>query len=173
MNKQSRQVLNSADEALTQLPWQRELPFVSLWTIEEDQIDHYEHVNNVAYLSQLEKLAWQHSNSLGLSMQQYKTLDRGMVIQKHILNYKLAAHLGDVIACATWIVMCDSKFRLTREFQFISMKNHKTVFTAQTHFVCVSLSTGAPKKMPKEFSHIYGQAASVHQTDIDKLSASE
>lgn len=134
------------------------MPFVSEWDIQQQHIDHYDHVNNVAYVSQLEKLAWQHSEYLGLSMLTYKALDRGMVIQQHVLNYKLASHLGDRIVCATWIISCDEKCRLSREFQFISMKTGKTVFTAQTHFACVSLATGRPKKMPKEFIDIYGKA---------------
>ena len=163
MNNQVRQILNSDAQHLAALPWERDLPFVNTWTIQKEHIDHYEHVNNVAYVSQLETLAWQHSNALGLSMQKYKSLDRGMVIQQHVLNYKLPAHLGDDIACATWIVSCDLKFRLSREFQFISRHSKKTVFTAQTHFVCVSLSSGAPKRMPPEFSRVYGQAASAHQ----------
>jgi acyl-CoA thioester hydrolase len=163
LNKHQTRLLNINDPLLASLPWIRNAAFVSTWKIKQNHIDHYEHVNNVAYVSQLEVLAWQHSNFLGLSMQEYKNLDRGMVIQQHVLDYQMAAHLDDTIACATWIVSCDKKFRLSREFQFISMKNSKTVFTAQTHFVCVSLSTGTPKKMPKEFIDIYGNAADSHQ----------
>lgn len=168
MNKQQRQILNSEDPDLLSLPWQRDFPFVATWTIEQTHIDHYEHVNNVAYVSQLEALAWQHSNFLGLSMQDYKRVDRGMVIKQHVLNYQQAAHLGDAIACATWITSCDLKCRLSREFQFISLKNRKTLFTAQTHFVCVSLSKGIPKKMPVEFVEIYGKAAEVHQVNSNQ-----
>lgn len=162
LNKHTKRIMNISDESLSALAWQRDLPFIDTWHIEQEHIDHYEHVNNVAYVSQLEKLAWQHSNYLGLSMQEYKELDRGMVIQQHVLNYQRASHLNDKIACATWIVACDQKFRLSREFQFISLRTEKTVFTAQTHFVCVSLSTGSPKRMPSEFAEIYGNAASSH-----------
>ena len=151
--------LKRDSEYYASLAWERPGAFVSLWTISEQHIDHYEHVNNVAYVSQLEALAWQHSNHLGLSMQDYRRLDRGMVIQQHILNYHLATHLGDELACATWISDCDSRFRLSRAFQFISLKHQKTVFTAQTHFVCVSLSRGTPKKMPSEFTDIYCTAS--------------
>lgn len=171
LNKQIKRILNVSDEVLSKLAWQRNLPFVDTWHIEQKHIDHYEHVNNVAYVSQLENLAWKHSNFLGLSMQEYKKLDRGMVIQQHVLNYQRAAHLHDKIACATWIVACDQKFRLSREFQFISLRTQKTVFTAQTHFVCVSLSTGSPKRMPAEFMEVYGKAASMHLDANDSITA--
>jgi acyl-CoA thioester hydrolase len=154
----------SHEHALRQLEWERPNPYIDVWRIENSHIDHYNHVNNVAYVSQLEALAWKHSNALGLSIQSYREADRGMVIQQHVLNYHLAVHLGDEIACATWITSCDKKFRLSRQFQFISLKNTKTIFSAETHFVCVSLSKGLPKKMPPHFASIYGEAANSAST---------
>ena len=142
----------------TDLAWQLPNPFISQWSIRPEHIDHYGHTNNVAYLSRLESLAWEHSSSLGLCFEDYKALDRAMVITQHELNYHLASHLGDELACATWLVHCDNKLRLGRRFQFINLKNKKTIFTARTEFVCVSLQTGTPKKMPQDFIEIYGKA---------------
>lgn len=138
--------------------WMYENPFVKQWHIEQTHIDHYQHVNNVAYLAQLETLAWAHSNSLGLQFADYQTLNRGMVIKRHELNYHLPAYLGDTIQCATWIKSCDNKLTLQRHFQFICTKRNKTVFDAVTTFVCVSLDTGAPKRMPQRFVDVYGTA---------------
>lgn len=143
----------------SQFAWQFSGPFISQWTITQTDIDHYQHTNNVAYLSRLEKLAWEHSNSIGLTFQDYQKLNRAMVITKHELHYHLASHLHDELACATWITECDKKFRLSRQFQFINIKTNKTVFSAKTDFVCVCLEKGAPKKMPKEFMLVYGDLA--------------
>lgn len=140
------------------LDWQQAQPFISEWIIQAEHIDHYLHTNNVAYLTRLEKLAWEHSNSLGLLFDDYKALDRAMVITKHELHYHAPSHLGDTLACATWIVKCDNKFRLQRQFQFINLSTQKTCFSATTDFVCVSLSKGLPKKMPTEFTNVYGKA---------------
>ncbi len=140
------------------LPWMHDAPFIEQWHIDETHIDHYQHVNNVAYLTQLEKLAWAHSNALGLHFSDYRSLNRGMVIKRHELNYHLPTHLGDNLYCATWIVHCDSKLTLKRQFQFICPKRMKTVFDAVTTFVCVSLDTGAPKRMPAQFTEAYGKA---------------
>ncbi len=145
-------------EHLKDLEWQIPHPYISDWTIKSEDIDHYYHTNNIAYLKRLESLAWEHSNTLGLNFEEYQRLDRAMVITKHDLNYHFATHLNDVIAVATWIVYCDKKFKLNRYFQFINTFSKKTVFTAKTEFVCVSLSTGTPKRMPLEFSEIYGNA---------------
>lgn len=142
----------------TTLNWMLDAPYVQQWHIDETHIDHYQHVNNVAYLSQLESLAWAHSNALGLQFADYQSLNRGMVIKRHELNYHLPTHLGDTLECATWIVFCDRKLTLKRQFQFICPKRNKTVFDAITTFVCVSLDTGTPKRMPKQFVDIYGEA---------------
>ena len=142
----------------TTLPWLFKNPFVQEWTIDETHIDHYQHVNNVAYVAQAEHLAWTHSNRLGLQFSDYQTLNRGMVIKRHELNYHLPTHLGDSLQCATWITACDKKLTLKRKFQFICPKKRKTVFDAETTFVCVSLDTGTPKRMPPLFQEIYGSA---------------
>jgi acyl-CoA thioester hydrolase len=142
-----------------QFDWLYPLQFTNEWKIQSSHIDHYQHTNNTAYLTHLEKLAWEHSAALGLSFADYQALDRAMVITKHELNYHLPSHLKDRLICATWIVSCDKRCRLKREFQYINAETGKTIFTASTYFVCVSLQTGAPKKMPDVFKRTYGQVA--------------
>jgi len=140
------------------MTWQLPNPFLNTWQVTPEQIDHYQHANNVTYVSQLELTSWAHSNHLGLTIEQYQTLDRGMAISRHEINYLAAAHVNDLIDCATWIVQCDNRLKLTRQFQFIRRGDQKTLLTARTEFVCIALSTGKPKRMPKEFVNIYGPA---------------
>ncbi|MDO6568713.1 thioesterase family protein [Alteromonas sp. 1_MG-2023] len=140
------------------LPWRYQSPFTGPWQIKASHLDHYNHVNNVAYLAQAEALAWAHTNSLGLQFEDYKTLNRAMVIKRHELDYLLPSHEGDNLQCATWIVGCDNKLTLKRHFQFICERRQKTVFEALTTFVCVSLDTGQPKRLPEQFKTIYGDA---------------
>jgi acyl-CoA thioester hydrolase len=140
------------------LNWRHQQPFIKQWKIKEDAIAHYQHVNNVAYLTRLEKLAWEHSAELGITFEHYQHANRAMVILKHELNYLQACHLDDELACATWIVKTDKKLRLSREFQFINLQTSVTVFTAKTDFVCCTLDSGKPKLMPELFKHVYGEA---------------
>ncbi|WJG08307.1 acyl-CoA thioesterase [Aliiglaciecola sp. LCG003] len=142
----------------TSLDWMLPEPHIIEWKIEEAQIDHYNHVNNVAYVSQLEKVAWSHSNQLGLSIQQYQQLDRGMAISKHLIEYHAAALLNEQVLCATWIVECDKRLKLARRFQFIRQADQVTLLTARTDFVCIALSSGKPKRMPESFVEVYSKA---------------
>lgn len=141
-----------------ELPWKFSSPYTLTWDIREKDIDHYQHVNNVAYLTQLEALAWSHTNALGLSFADYQNLDSAMVIRRHELDYAMACHLGDTLACGTWITACDGRLQLTRQFQFICMRRKKTVFSAHTAFVCTRLSSGAPRRMPPAFKETYTAA---------------
>lgn len=144
-----------------ELDWRLPEPFIILWNIHPDDIDHYKHANNTSYVKQLEKLAWAHSNHLGLCFEDYEQLDRAMVIQHHDLHYHAPSFEQEVIACATWITQCDKRLRLQRQFQFISTTRQKEVFSATTDFVCVSLSSGAPKPMPKAFIDTYSPHVSL------------
>jgi acyl-CoA thioester hydrolase len=140
------------------IEWILPKPYISTWKVQAEQIDHYQHANNVAYVSQLEITAWAHSNALGLSIEQYQALDRGMAISRHDIHYHAAAYLGDEIACATWIVLCDGKLKLARQFQFVRINDGLTLLTARTEFVCIALSSGKPKRMPEAFVNAYGDA---------------
>lgn len=133
-------------------------PFVHPWQVAAGQIDHYGHANNVAYVSQLERTAWAHSNALSLTIDDYRQLDRAMVISRHDIHYLAPAFLDEVIDCATWIVECDKRLKLARQFQFIRRNDQTVLLQARTEFVCVTLSSGRPKRMPEQFADIYGRA---------------
>ena len=138
--------------------WTYPNPFTIEWTVNDSQIDHYNHVNNVVYVQQLETLSWAHSNALGLTIDDYQQLDRAMVIRRHTIDYLAAALKGDTLTCATWIVLCDNKLRLNRYFEFIRRSDNKTMLTATTEFICTALSSGKPSRMPSKFIDIYGSA---------------
>ena len=140
------------------MSWHLPNPFLNTWRVSPEQIDHYQHANNVAYVSQLEVTSWTHSKHLGLTIEQYQALDSGMAIIRHEIDYLAPAHVNDLIDCATWIVRCDNKLKLARQFQFIRRSDQLTLLTARTEFVCIALSTGKPKRMPKEFADVYGPA---------------
>ncbi|MBE1301923.1 MAG: acyl-CoA thioesterase [Alteromonadaceae bacterium] len=131
-------------------------PFTLEWVISQSDLDDYQHVNNVAYLAVCEKLAWQHSESLGLGMDTYQEMNRGMVIVRHEIDYVNSAYLGDTLQCATWICESDQKMRIAREFQFIRPSDGKEVLRAKTFFVCVELSSGKIKRLPALFRDTYG-----------------
>lgn len=136
-----------------------DLRFTQTWHVAAGDIDHYGHVNNTAYIKQMESVAWAHSASLGLTISDYKALDRAMIIRSHKIKYLRACHLGDVIELSTWISHCDNRLRLNRTFSFSDNRTNQQVLSATTEYICTTLSDGRPAKMPDVFQRIYGSHA--------------
>ncbi|MBZ9558156.1 MULTISPECIES: thioesterase family protein [unclassified Modicisalibacter] len=138
--------------------WDLPTPFVIEHVVDESAIDHYGHVNNAEYLRWIEQASWTHSRRLGLTLDDYRTLDRGMVVHRHELDYLAPAHVGERLRLATWIVDCDRRLTLTRRFQLIRVTDGVTLLRARTRFACVELSSGRARRMPPSFVAAYGDA---------------
>ncbi len=141
------------------LPWQYPNPHLMTWQVQADEIDHYNHVNNVVYVSKLEQVSWHHTHALGLTIDDYRALDRGMAIYRHEIDYLAPGLLDDKLLCATWVTMCDAKLRLQRQFQITRPSDGATLLKARTDYICIALSTGKPKRMPDIFASTYGKVA--------------
>ncbi len=134
-------------------------PFTQAVTVQASDLDEFGHTNNVVYLAWLEKVAWGHSVSLGLSMADYKRLGCGCVARKHELEYLAPTFQGDELLLGTWVHENDGRLSMWRGYQIVRPKDGKTVLRGRTHWVCVNLATGKPRRMPAEFIKGYQPAA--------------
>jgi acyl-CoA thioester hydrolase len=123
-------------------------------------IDAYEHVNNSVYLSWLDRAAWSHSASLGISLEECVALRRGMAAHRTEIDYVRAALLGDEVLVATWIVNTDTKLRVERRFQVRRAADGETLARARTDYVCINLDSGRAVRMPASFQSAYTVTAS-------------
>lgn len=121
-------------------------------------IDNMGHANNASYIMWCENCAWKHSETLGLSVRDYQTLDRGVSIHKASYEYLLPTFENDRLTIATWITNCDYKLRLERCFQIINYDTEQTLMRGQWLLICTALSSGRPMRFPTEFIEIYGGA---------------
>lgn len=138
--------------------WLRPGPFVVDIDVQPADIDGLGHVNNTVYVGWLERCAWGHSQSLGLSLDEYRSLDRAMAVLRHEIDYIASAHEGERLQMGTWIVDTDGRLKMTRQFQLIRPADGLTLLRAQTTFVCIELSSGRPKRMPELFLERYGKS---------------
>jgi acyl-CoA thioester hydrolase len=126
-------------------------------------IDAYDHVNNSVYLSWLDRAAWSHSATLGLSLEQCVALRRGMAAHRTEVDYLRAAVLGDHVLVGTWIVSTDTKLRVERRFQVRRARDGVTLARARIDYVCINLDSGRATRMPDSFQRAYVvTTASVH-----------
>ncbi len=68
------------------MSWDVASPYVEKVTVQPADIDEFGHTNNVVYLQWLMDVAWAHSISLGLSMDDYRRIGCGVVARKHELE---------------------------------------------------------------------------------------
>ncbi len=150
------------------MQWDLAQPFTTRFTVTADAIDHYKHVNNAEYLRYIEEVSWQHSNQLGLTMEDYERLDRALVVIRHEIDYTAPAFEGEELEIATWIVEYDQRFRVARRFQLIRVSDQKTLMRGYTFFACVTLSDGRLRRLPEEFNSTYLPAL-IHDEKLKEL----
>lgn len=149
--------------------WEVEAPYILEVTVEPGDLDGFGHANNVVYLSWLERVAWAHSRSLGLGMDDYRRLGCGCVVRRHELEYLAPAFAGDRLALGTWVQENDGKLSMWRGYQILRPADGRTLLRGRTHWVCVDLASGRPRRMPPEFVNGYraGVGAAVRDLSTD------
>jgi acyl-CoA thioester hydrolase len=135
--------------------WDFPNPHVVTLEVVASDIDAYDHVNNAVYLSWFDRVAWSHSGTLGISLEECVRIRRGMAAHRTEIDYQRAAILGDRVSVGTWIVSTDGKLRVERRFQVRRAPDAQTRARAPTHKVCINLDSGRAARMPESFSQIY------------------
>jgi acyl-CoA thioester hydrolase len=138
--------------------WDYPNPFVFKKYVPADVIDGLEHVNNAAYVSWCEEVAWLHSESLGLGLADYRGLDRAMAIRHSEFDYSAATYEGEELLVGTWLTQCDGRLNMERRFQIVRAETGEVVLRACWQLVCIEISSGKPKRLPKLFKDVYGAA---------------
>jgi acyl-CoA thioester hydrolase len=134
-----------------------DLPNPHLVTLEvvASDIDAYDHVNNSVYLSWFDRVAWSHSATLGITLEECIRIRRGMAAHRTEIDYQRAAVLGDRVSVGTWIVSTDGKLRVERRFQVRRAPGGETLARARTDYVCINLDSGRAVRMPESFVNSY------------------
>ena len=141
------------------LSWDYPSPFTVEIKVKPDYIDDFQHTNNVVYLTWMAKVAWDHSQALGLDFAAYAKIGKGMVVRAHEMEYLSPSHEGDTVTVATWITGNDGKLRLRRRFQMVNEKTGKTLLRGRSDFVCIDIKSGRARRMPQDFITSYALTA--------------
>jgi acyl-CoA thioester hydrolase len=142
--------------------WDLPQPFTLPMAPGSNDIDGLQHTNNAVYVQWCEKVAWAHSEALGLALADYHRLDRAMALRRGEYDYLLPTFLGDELTLATWLVASDGKLSMERQFQLVRNSDKATVLRGRWQLVCIELSSGRPRRMPPEFLQVYGGALVTH-----------
>lgn len=137
------------------ISWDHPRPFTQPFAPGLGDIDGLNHTNNAVYVQWCERIAWAHSESLGLSLADYRRLDRAMAIRRGTYDYLLPTLLHDELTLATWLVGSDGKLTMERRFQLVRDGDGTTVLRGHWNLVCIELANGRPRRMPPEFCQVY------------------
>ena len=138
--------------------WDHPGPHTLRKRVEAVDIDGLNHTNNAVYVKWCEQVAWSHSVALGLDLTAYRALDRAMAITHSEYSYLQASREGDDIIAGTWIVSWDRKLTMARRFQVLRLSDGATLLRGGMRFACIEISTGKPRRLPREFIDGYGPA---------------
>lgn len=140
---------------ITEMSWDYPHPFTLPVAPQAHDIDGLQHTNNAVYVRWCEKIAWAHSEALGLGLADYQRLDRAMAIRRGEYDYLLPTLPGDQLTLGTWLVASDGKLTMERRFQLIRNRDQVTMLRGRWDLVCIELSSGRARRMPPEFSGVY------------------
>src|SRR6185437_2953179 len=141
--------------AISMSDWDFPNPYLIELDVAASDIDAYDHVNNSVYLSWFDRVAWSHSATLGIPLEQCIAMRRGMAAHHTEIDYLRAAVLGDRVLVGTWIVSTDSKLRVERSFQVRRAPDGELLARARTGYVCINLDSGRATRMPELFQRSY------------------
>ncbi len=135
--------------------WDHPSPFTLAVAPRAEDIDGLDHTNNAVYVQWCEKVAWAHSESLGLGLADYRRLDRAMAIRSSRYEYLLPTTAGEALTLATWLLASDGRLTMQRTFQLVRDRDRATVLRGRWDLVCIEIGSGRPRRMPSEFVHAY------------------
>ena len=147
--------MESIIEKTHKLDWDYPNPFMVSIQVSDQDIDQLGHANNQVYLDWMMKAAYGHSESLGLSVNDYLSIGVAMVAKRHEINYMSATFLNDDLIVGTWIATNDNRFQSMRKYQIIRTNDKKTILRAETDWVSVNIKNGRPQRMPEKFTRCY------------------
>ena len=138
--------------------WDLPEPFTVSFEVLPKHIDALAHTRNTHYVEWCMETAWAHTSALGLAEIDYQRLDRAMALIHAEYEYLKATRAGDRLIVGTWITGWDSKVKMARRLQAICLNSEQTVLRGNLQFVCIEISSGIPKRPPRDFIDIYTPA---------------
>ena len=138
--------------------WDYPEPFTVGFEVCSKHIDALAHTRNTHYVEWCMETAWAHTSALGLTKIDYQRLDRAMALTHAEYEYLKATRAGDHLIVGTWITGWENKVKMTRRLQIVCLQSRQTVLRGSLPFVCIEISSGMPKRPPRDFVDIYTPA---------------
>ncbi|MFT7898907.1 thioesterase family protein [Tenacibaculum ascidiaceicola] len=117
-------------------------------TVTPEEIDEYNHVNNVVYVQWMQNISDAHWKELSKNV---KNIDYVWFVIRHEVDYKNQAVLGDEVTLRTWVGKTEG-IRSVRHFEMY--RGETLLVKSQTTFCLLDANTKKPKRITKEVTNL-------------------
>ncbi|HEY0253876.1 MAG TPA: thioesterase family protein [Kofleriaceae bacterium] len=120
--------------------------------VTDTDIDELGHVGNQVYLRWVLDVATAHSDSLGYTLEAYRTIGGIFIVRRHELDYLAQVKVGDELRAETWV----PTWKLASCVRHTEILRGETVvLRAQTTWAFMSLASGRPIKISDEIRGLF------------------
>lgn len=124
-------------------------------TVQAEDLDELEHVNNAVYLRYVEDCARAHAEQKGFTLDAFKNSGVLPVVRRHEITYFAPATLGDTLIISTEVVKLGGA-RATRQNKIRLKRKETLLVEILTDWVWLEPKTNRPKRVPKEVLAAFG-----------------
>jgi acyl-CoA thioester hydrolase len=109
--------------------------FEQVITVLPQDIDLFDHVNNVVYLRWVQEVSTSHWNSAATDAQKESI---GWVVVRHEIDYLNSARLGDEIVARTWVGTAEKNI-FERHVEILRVRDQKVIARARSLWCPIDL----------------------------------
>lgn len=113
-----------------------------------EEIDEYNHVNNVVYVQWMQNISDAHWKKLSKDV---TNIDYVWFVIRHEVDYKNQAALGDEVTLRTWVGKTEG-IKSIRHFEMY--RDETLLVKSQTTFCLLDATTHKPKRITKEVTNL-------------------
>lgn len=118
-------------------------------TVAADDVDVFDHANNVCYIRWMQDAATAHSAANGWTTERYLAARQAWFARRHLVDYLAPAFCGEEVVIQTWVADWKA-IRSTRRYHFLRRSDGTLLATAETLWAFVNIDSGKPLKIPRE-----------------------
>jgi acyl-CoA thioester hydrolase len=111
-----------------------------------EDIDVFDHVNNVVYVRWIQEISTAHWNAAATDVQR-ETI--GWVVVRHEIDYLNSARLGDTIIARTWVGTAQKNI-FERHSEFLRARDQKVIARARSLWCPIDLRSRRPTRVGAE-----------------------
>ena len=115
-------------------------------SVNPEDIDGQNHVNNTVYLRWVQDVATAHWQAIASSEAQQNI---GWVVLRHEIDYKAPASLGDVVVLRTWVGKA-TRLTFERFTEILRSSDGQLLSKARTLWCPINAQTGRPVRVPPQ-----------------------